>query len=281
MFTRTHRSSSSRHNPRPSFCDQQALERGRRGLVPIPPAGGDRRHRPRSTATTSPTSAFTLIELLVVIAIIAILAGMLLPALARAKTQAKVIKCVSNEKQIGLGYMLYAGDQADYLPVAGTEVPPGSGWVAPSRWFLEISPYLANVTTNYTQLVAKEKVVTCPSAKIGTNVIPATVPGYKGYGGYGHNYAYLGYTQFDHVKSTIITKPVDTCMNGDGLDPTAGLSWWNYGYLYPPSVAIGRYIRHGKGGNYAWADGHVAPMTWKTMSNGQSGKIDWYYIPRP
>ena len=225
---------------------------------------------------------FTLIELLVVIAIIAVLASMLLPALSTAKQKGLATKCLSNEKQIALGYLLYASDHYDYLPLAAHE-----GDAAPCEWFFEISPYIGKAPASYTNLIARANVVACPSAKLA-NAFPSNTPAAEAYGGYGQNYIYLGYLfETDRIKITKVTKPVETCMNGDGLDPAPGLNWWNFGYLYPPTLPpwgtsrVLPYVRHGKGGNYSWVDGHVSMTSWKFVSAGANGKMDWYYMPAP
>ena len=74
------------------------------------------KHSPRIAARGTAAAAFTLIELLVVVAIIAILAALLLPALAKARSKAQAIQCVSNLKQTGLAIFMYTQDNNDFLP---------------------------------------------------------------------------------------------------------------------------------------------------------------------
>jgi len=107
---------------------------------------------------------FTLIELLVVIAIIAILAAILFPVFAQAREKARQITCASNEKQVGLGILMYIEDfDENYNPCTAWQWPNNG---ENEDWTIMIAPYIkSGVSTNVT--ASYGGVFTCPSYPAG------------------------------------------------------------------------------------------------------------------
>jgi prepilin-type N-terminal cleavage/methylation domain-containing protein len=138
-------------------------------------------HRSRRRDGAAP--AFTLIELLVVIAIIAILAAMLLPALSRAKEQAKTAKCINNQHQIGIAAALYTDDNRNMYFNARSGTPPAPGGLPNGgQWTINprstITPKLVDDAGNlawddgywalgyYEYFAKNQKIFACPSGTI-------------------------------------------------------------------------------------------------------------------
>ncbi len=220
--------------------------------------------------------AFTLIELLVVIAIIAILAGLLLPGMARAKEKANGIRCVNNSRQIGLAFLLYAGDNAEHLPDlytkawTGSDVEPGGDW-----WFQTLSKgkYLtANTVSN--------GVWRCPAVR-EKDIQIIFGARWEGYGPVESTiirYAFLrpgGVDRWGSRRLSEITRPTQIWLMGDTGIPKNAARVPSGGYLteivtFPPDPRNGWTLwrpqkqpacRHNQKGNVTFVDGHVE--TWR------------------
>ncbi len=124
-------------------------------------------------------SGFTLIELLVVISIIALLVSILMPALGRAREQAKATTCAAQLKQFGLAWYFYAEDNNGY----NIEYAPSSQWSAGKFWFYQLGPYIGDDEfakgAGNTQEGALS-IMNCPSASPWSD---SRFPDAFGYGG--------------------------------------------------------------------------------------------------
>jgi len=159
---------------------------------------------------------FTLIELLVVIAIIAILAAMLLPALATAKAKAQRIRCNNNNRQLGMGLILFTGDHNDMFPPAGYEVSAGTQYT----WDDWINPYIGGKAPESALQLAVMPPELCPKILKCPADIIEVAPGWGSFASrrtYVMNSAGPDFGVNIQVSTRNHTYPLPTVKNGIGI----------------------------------------------------------------